>query len=231
VLPDEFIPLAERTGSINELTRWVLDDAARHAVSWKRAGRDWSVSVNVAMRNLLDEDFAAIVADVLGRSGCDPSSLTLEITETNVMTDTNRTIEVLRRLGELGVRLSVDDFGTGYSSLSYLQQLPVEELKIDKFFVCDMVRDPSAEAIVRTVIDLAANLGLEVVAEGVEDEPTWQRLRDLGCALAQGYHLARPMRSADIDAWVGAYVAADHTARVGAGQQTLLSNAAASSAS
>jgi predicted signal transduction protein with EAL and GGDEF domain len=204
VFPDEFIPIAERTGSINELTVFVLGRAAEQAVAWSRAGHRWSVAVNIAMRNLLDDDFAAIVRQVLERTGCDPASLTLEITENNVMTDTSRTIEVMERLAGLGVRLSVDDFGTGYSSLSYLQQLPVVELKIDQCFVRDMITDPGADAIVRSVLDLAGNLRLSVVAEGVEDRPTWERLRRLGCTDAQGYHLARPMPAEDIEPWFAA---------------------------
>ena len=205
VFPDEFIPIAERTGSINELTVFVLNRSVDQAATWNRAGHRWSVAVNVAMRNLLDDDFAAIVRDALERSGCEPSLLTLEITETNVMTDTTRTIDVMKRLSELGVRLSVDDFGTGYSSLSYLQQLPVVELKIDQCFVRDMVRDQGADAIVRSVLDLATNLELSVVAEGVEDRDTWDRLRRLGCTQAQGYHLARPMPPDDIEPWFAAY--------------------------
>jgi EAL domain-containing protein (putative c-di-GMP-specific phosphodiesterase class I) len=211
VLPDEFIPVAERTGTIDELTRWVLQRATADAVTWRSQGHRWSVAVNVAMRNLVQDDFATIVSDTLEHTGCDPDLLTLELTETTVMTDTGRTIEVLHRLAALGVRLSVDDFGTGYSSLSYLQQLPVVELKIDKFFVQDMVRDPSAEAIVRSVLDLASNLGLEAVAEGVEDEATWQHLRRLGCAFAQGYHLARPMAPRDVLPWSERYLASSPT--------------------
>ncbi len=206
VFPDEFIPIAERTGSINELTVFVLNRSVDEAAAWARAGHCWSVAVNVAMRNLLDEDFAMIVQTALERSGCEPELLTLEITETNVMTDTARTVDVMQRLAALGVRLSVDDFGTGYSSLSYLQQLPVVELKIDQCFVRDMVRDPSADAIVRSVLDLANNLELSVVAEGVEDRETWDRLRRLGCTQAQGYHLARPMPPADIEPWFATHL-------------------------
>ncbi len=204
VFPDEFIPIAERTGIISDLTVWVLRASVAQLAEWRALGHRWSVAVNVAMRNLLDDDFSAIVDELLTRHRCDPASLILEITETSVMTDTARTIEVMQRLSELGVRLSVDDFGTGYSSLSYLQQLPVEELKIDKCFVRDMLNDSSAEAIVRSVLDLAGNLELRVVAEGVEDRQTWERLRQLGCQIAQGYFLSRPMPPADIEPWYAA---------------------------
>jgi diguanylate cyclase (GGDEF)-like protein len=201
VFPDEFIPLAERTSMIGELTVFVLGEALAEAARWNRDGHDWSVAVNVAMRNLLDDDFVHVVSRALAQSGCPPRKLTLEITETSVMSDTARTIEVLRRLAALGVRLSVDDFGTGYSSLSYLQQLPVEEIKIDQLFVREMSNDSSAEAIVRSVLDLARNLGLRVVAEGVEDGVLWERLRDLRCEIAQGYHLSRPMLPGDVEEW------------------------------
>jgi diguanylate cyclase (GGDEF)-like protein len=201
VFPDEFIPLAERTSVIGELTVFVLGEALAEAARWRQQGHDWSVAVNVAMRNLLDDDFVNVVSRALAASGCPPHKLTLEITETSVMSDTARTIEVLRRLAALGVRLSVDDFGTGYSSLSYLQQLPVEEIKIDQFFVREMATDSSAEAIVRSVLDLARNLNLRVVAEGVEDGVLWERLHDLHCEIAQGYHLARPMLPGDVEEW------------------------------
>ena len=204
VFPDEFIPIAERTGSIGDLTVWVLRTSVAQLAEWSSRGHRWSVAVNVAMRNLLDDDFSTIVDELLARHGCDPSQLILEITETSVMTDTARTLDVMRRLSELGVRLSIDDFGTGYSSLSYLQQLPVEELKIDKCFVRDMVTDAGAEAIVRSVLDLANNLDLRVVAEGVEDRPTWERLRQLGCQVAQGYYMSRPMPPDDIEHWYAA---------------------------
>jgi EAL domain-containing protein (putative c-di-GMP-specific phosphodiesterase class I) len=201
VLPDEFIPLAERTGVIGELTAYVLRTALRDAWSWQQSGHAWGVAVNVAMRNLLDGDFADTVGDLLAESGVDPSMLTLEITETGVMSDATRTIDMLNRLAELGLQLSIDDFGTGYSSLSYLQQLPVSEIKIDKLFVSHMTVDPNAETIVRSVLDLARNLELSVVAEGVEDRRTWELLRKLGCTMAQGYFLARPMPIDDVEMW------------------------------
>jgi EAL domain-containing protein (putative c-di-GMP-specific phosphodiesterase class I) len=136
---------------------------------------------------------------VLQASGVQPQRLTLEITETNVMSDAARTIAVLEELAQLGVRLSVDDFGTGYSSLSYLQRLPVDEVKIDKAFVLPLSSDPSAEAIVRSILDLARNMHLHVVAEGIEDRVTWDRLQQLGCHEGQGYFIGRPARADEID--------------------------------
>jgi EAL domain-containing protein (putative c-di-GMP-specific phosphodiesterase class I) len=201
VPPDEFIPLAERTGVINSLTAFVLATSLAKAREWHDAGHRWTIAVNVAMRNLLDNDFVETVGELLDASGVDPSSLTLEITETGVMSDATRTIDVLTRLAALGLKLSVDDFGTGYSSLSYLQQLPVTEIKIDKVFVRELTIDPSAEAIVRSVLDLARNLEMSTVAEGVEDRASWEHLRRLGCTMAQGYYLSRPMPADELIAW------------------------------
>jgi EAL domain-containing protein (putative c-di-GMP-specific phosphodiesterase class I) len=196
--PDEFIPLAERTGMIQQLTEHVLSVALHQAKDWQRDGVGGGIAVNLSMRNLLDSDLVGTVERLLADSGANPALLTLEITETNVMSDPSRTIAVLERLAGLGLRLSVDDFGTGYSSLSYLQRLPVHEVKIDKLFVLAMSTDPNAEAIVRSVLDLARNMHLSVVAEGVEDRETWDRLQELGCSEAQGYYLARPMPPVDV---------------------------------
>ena len=201
IMPDEFVPLAERTGAINEMTERVLRDALAQVRTWRLAGRHWNVSVNVAMRNLLDNDFVGIVDRSLRAASVEPSALTLEITETSVMSDAAKTIDVLEALAALGVSLSIDDFGTGYSSLSYLQQLPVSEVKIDKMFVSRMLVDAGAEAIVRSVLDLARNLKLVTVAEGVEDRETLERLRRLGCDIAQGYFLSRPVPAEELERW------------------------------
>ena len=201
VAPDEFIPIAERGGSILRLTEFVLASAVRQAAHWQWSGRHWGVAVNLSMRNLLDVDLVSTVARLLDGSGLAPELLTLEITETNVMSDAARTIDLFERLAALGIRLSIDDFGTGYSSLSYLQRLPVDEVKVDQVFVRQMVADTNADAIVRSVLDLAGHMGLSVVAEGVEDRETWDRLRSLGCAEAQGYFLARPMPASEVIDW------------------------------
>jgi diguanylate cyclase (GGDEF)-like protein len=199
--PEEFIPLAERSGLIHQLTEYVLRTALHQVTVWRAAGHDWSVAVNLSVRNLLDDDIVGIVADALRTSNVTPERLTLEVTETHVMADPTRTIAVLERLAELGPRLSVDDFGTGYSSLAYLQRLPVCEVKIDKFFVLSMAADNGAEAIVRSVLDLARNLGLHSVAEGVEDRAAFDRLVGLGCAEAQGFFMSRPVTAeATLDA-------------------------------
>ena len=201
ISPDEFIPLAEKTGIMAQVTEWAVQTALAQVPVWMENGLDWGVSVNLSMRNLIDVELVPTVARLLEASGVPHDRLTLEITETNVMTDPARTIDILTTFGEMGITLSVDDFGTGYSSLSYLQRLPINEVKIDKFFVLAMSTDSNAEAIVRSILDLARHLDLTVVAEGVEDRLTWDRLRDLGCYTAQGYFLARPMTAADLEHW------------------------------
>ena len=202
VLPEEFIPIAERSGQLHDLTMWVLAGAACQAAEWWRDGHRWSVAVNVSMRSLLHPRLVVTVARAVLEAGCDPAAVTLEITEADAMRDDERVVEVMRDLAALGVGLSVDDFGTGYSSLALLQRLPVHEVKVDQRVVRSMVGDAGADAIVRSIVDLAAHLGLEVVAEGVEDQATWDRLRRLGCSRAQGYHLARPMSASDVHPWI-----------------------------
>jgi diguanylate cyclase len=204
VPPTEFIPLAEQTGLMQPLTLFVLERSLAACRRWHASGRDLSVAVNVATANLFDREFPAAVGRLLLASGVHPSKLVLEITENSVMTDPQRGGAVLGELRDLGVELALDDFGTGYSSLSYLARLPVSELKIDRSFVMDlMVR--SNEVIVSAVGDLARNLGLRLVAEGVEDLPTWRRLRTHGCHEAQGYYLAKPMPENELAAWLETY--------------------------
>ncbi len=205
VPPDEFVPVAERTGLIGPLTHLVLKTSLQACAQWRAAGRQVGVAVNLSARSLTDLDLVDDVASLLRRYAVPPELLTLEITESSVMTDPARTMGLLLRLHDMGVRLSVDDFGTGYSSLSYLKRLPVDEVKIDKSFVTHMVTDADDLTIVRSIIDLAGNLALEVVAEGVEDGPAWDRLRELGCAYAQGWHLGRPMPVADLLGWLDRY--------------------------
>jgi len=209
IAPDEFIPLAERTGLIRPLTQSVLRQSLVAVAGWRAAGHDLAVAVNLSARSLLDDELEDQVQGLLDELGLPGSALTLEITESSVMSDPARTIRLLERLRARGIRLSVDDFGTGYSSLSYLRQLPIHEVKIDKSFVADAVRDADDQAIVRSIIDLGTNLHLDVVAEGVEDEPVRALLEELGCTLMQGYHLARPMPLSDFLPWYAA-----HTARL-----------------
>lgn len=199
IMPSEFIPLADRVGVSASLTAHVLSAALRQAEQWRADGRDWSVSINISMNALIDADLIGIVSGLITESSVPPETITLEITETHVMSDAVNTTSVLEDLSALGVRLSIDDFGTGYSSLAYLARLPVDEVKIDKSFVLDLGVDAGADVIVRSVLDLARNLDLWVVAEGVEDAAALDRLRALGCGEAQGYYFGTPMSAGDIE--------------------------------
>src|SRR5581483_4023493 len=203
ILPDRFIPLAERSGLSRPLTLFVLEQALRQLSEWRRAGIELRMAVNLTGRNLHDPSFPVDVARLLASSGLPADSLLLEITENSVMTDPNRVLGVLKALREMGVELALDDFGTGYSSLAYLKRLPVHELKIDKSFVMNMSGDESDAVIVRSTIGLARNLRLRVVAEGVEDKAAWDELVSLGCDVAQGYFLSRPVPPAQLTAWLG----------------------------
>ena len=206
VPPDEFIPVAERSGLIGGLTAFVLDRSLAAVAQWRREGLELGIAVNLSTRSLLDPDLCATVCAALNRHGVPARLLTLEITESSVMTDISGAVALLEQLRALGVRLSLDDFGTGYSSLSYLKRLPVHELKIDRSFVTVLGLEGKARSeeatIVRAVVDLGRNLGLEVVAEGVEDAQAWALLDEMGCTLAQGWHLARPMPIEDLAGWM-----------------------------
>ncbi len=200
--PDTFIPLAERTGMMRPLTLFVLSSALQQCRSWHALGHEIGVAVNLSARNLLDLRFPDEVQRLLTTWHVAPEWLQLEITESAVMVDPPRAMTVLSRLAEMGVGVSLDDFGTGYSSLVYLKRLPVNEVKIDKSFITHMTDEENDAVIVESTIDLARSLGLRVVAEGVETREVWERLRDLGCDLAQGYFLARPMPAADLTHWL-----------------------------
>jgi diguanylate cyclase len=200
--PLEFIGVAERMALIKPLTAHVLEVAARQAVEWQAAGFSVPVGVNVSMRNLLDPQFPETLDQALTTSGAEARNLKLEITESSVMAEPARVLDTMKQVRTMGFAFAIDDFGTGYSSLAYLQRLPVEELKIDRSFVGQLPGDSGSLAIVRATIELAASLGLDVVAEGVEDEATWQTLRRLGCSTAQGYFLSRPMPAAEVAGWV-----------------------------
>jgi diguanylate cyclase (GGDEF)-like protein len=202
--PDEFIPIAERSGLIGLLTTRVLDASLAAVADWWRQGVDVGVAVNLSARSLQDTDLVDEVSRLLRRHGIPASRLTLEVTESSVMADPARAIALLHQLRALGVRLSVDDFGTGYSSLSYLKSLPVQEVKIDRSFVTNLSGQSADVAIVRAIVDLGRHLGLEVVAEGIEDQATWDLLSSMGCDLGQGWHHGRPMPVADFVPWLRA---------------------------
>nr|WP_240894965.1 EAL domain-containing protein [Kineococcus siccus] len=202
--PGEFIPLAESSGLVHRLTHHVLAVACDQARRWQRAGRPLVVSVNVSARCLLDETLPDRVAAELARTALSSRLLKLEVTESAIIADPRRAQVIIERLRALGVALSIDDFGTGYTSLASLRDLPVNELKVDRSFVTTMLDEPRNAAIVRTGIELARRLGLDCVAEGIEDGATLAALADLGCTTAQGYHVARPMPVAQLDAWLAA---------------------------
>jgi diguanylate cyclase (GGDEF)-like protein len=200
--PAEFLPLAERAGMMGDLTRWVIDEALRQARAWQDVGVGVPIAVNLAAANILDAALPDAVAEMLARWDVPGERLTCELSEHTVMADPRRAAEVLDRLRALGVRLSLDDFGTGQSSLSYLKRLPLDEVKIDRAFVAGIVGDESDALIVRSTIDLARSLGLEVVAEGVEGAEVMRRLRSLRCDEAQGFHLSRPLPPAALVEWL-----------------------------
>lgn len=202
VPPGEFIPLAERTGLIKRLTSCVLELVLQDCRAWQKSKKAVPVAVNLSMRDLLDPQFADDLAKRLDSTGVDPHLLLLEITETAVMAEPARVLETMAPLRRLGIRFAIDDFGTGYSSLAYLQRLNAQEIKIDRSFVGQMAQDPASAAIVRATVDLGHSLGLDVVAEGVEDEQTWQLLVACKCETAQGYLISRPLPPEDIDGWL-----------------------------
>jgi diguanylate cyclase (GGDEF)-like protein len=210
--PAEFVPLAERTGAIGDLTRWVLDNALAQARVWRDAGQDLTMAVNLAAPNIADATLPDAVAALLERHGVPGDRLECEISEHTVMADPRRAMAILERLRGLGVKLSLDDFGTGHSSLSYLKRLPLDEVKIDRSFVMGMTDDDNDAAIVRTTIDLARNLGLDVVAEGVESETILRNLSELSCDIAQGFYLSRPLPAAELDGWLAARASATPSA-------------------
>jgi diguanylate cyclase (GGDEF)-like protein len=190
--PDGFIPLAEQTGIIKPLTRQVLEHALIQCDRWRREGLEITVSVNISTRSLLDHDLPEMIATALRDSGLPAEALQLEITESRFVSDIGRARATLEELRDMGVMIAIDDFGTGFSSLSQLQQLPIDEIKIDRSFVTRMETDRNDAVLVRSIIELGRNLGLRVTAEGVENERVQSMLRELGCDYAQGFHLGRP---------------------------------------
>ncbi|HSB00848.1 MAG TPA: EAL domain-containing protein, partial [Anaerolineales bacterium] len=202
LLPDTFIPLLEQTGMIRSLTPWVLNESLRQGQMLQDKGVPITISMNLSVRDLQDPYLADAFAEQLAALQISPRWLELEITESAVMTEPERALEVLTRLSAMGLRIAIDDFGTGYSSLSYLKKLPVNTIKIDKSFVIGMVRDENDAAIVRTSVDLAHNLKLEAVAEGVENEETLNRLGELGCDTAQGNYISRPLSAEELTVWL-----------------------------
>ncbi len=204
ISPDEFIPLAEQIGLIGSMGHWVLETACAQLVSWSQKTETalLSLSVNVSAQEFKQEDYVSQVLSVIERSGANPSLLKLELTESMLVNDVDDIISKMTQLKAAGVRISLDDFGTGYSSLTYLRKLPLDQLKVDQSFIREMLSSPQDEAIVRTVVSLAQNMELDVIAEGVESEEQRQFLESIGCASIQGYLLSRPLRIYDFNVFI-----------------------------
>jgi len=200
--PDHFISLAEETGLIKPLTDWVLRSAMCQSTRWRRNNLRLPVSVNLSARNLYDRHLVEKIEHMLYVCDTDVSLINLELTESALMTNPDKSLETLRKLHKRGFSLFIDDFGTGYSSLSYLQKMAVSVLKIDKSFVQAMLSTPESLTIVSSTITMAHDLGLKVIAEGVETQAEWIRLQELGCDAAQGYYITRPLPVDEFEAWL-----------------------------
>lgn len=205
IQPDEFIPLAEQTGLIKPLTLWVLEQAISQCATWKSRNINLTVSVNLSVHNLHDSNLLEYILKLLGQHNLSPDCLILEISEADIMSEPFRAKQTLENIKNTGINLSVDDFGTGYSSLSYLKKLPVNEIKIDRSFIMEMTEDDDDDIVVLATIELAHNLGLKIVAEGVHDEHTWNRLKDLDCDIAQGYFISKALSANAFTAWLISY--------------------------
>lgn len=203
VRPDEFIPMAEQSGLIRPLTAWVFDKVLQYEKKFKQLGQDIQLSINISAKNIVEVNFFKNTLDKLIEYGVSPGRIVFEMTETAMMDQPEKAMGALNSLSELGVKLSIDDFGTGYSSLSYLSQLPVNELKIDRSFVTNIIQSPHNKKIVEMTVNLAHTLGLSVVAEGIEDRETLLELKALGCDVAQGYYIGRPMPEEAFLNWLG----------------------------
>ncbi|MGD8783793.1 MAG: EAL domain-containing protein, partial [Thioalkalispiraceae bacterium] len=206
IMPDEFIPAAEQTGLIKRISNWVLDTAIRDCQRLHQKGHKVNFSVNLSVWDIQDPNINLNITEKLEKWGLSAKYITLEITERVMMAEPERARQVLKNLAAMGLNVVIDDFGTGFSSLVYLKQLPVSMLKIDKSFVVDMMRDESDAAIVHSIIDLAHNLGLQVVAEGVESDQTWSWLKTWNCDHAQGFYISEPLSIADFEKYVESYV-------------------------
>lgn len=200
--PDDFIPLAEKSGAIRDLTHWAITTAVKQHAAWREQGIDLRTAVNISALDLVDLSLPAFVAAELGDHEVEASKVTLEVTESAVMAEPDQAIRALDMLQRMGIKLSIDDFGTGFSSMAQLKKMPVSELKIDKSFVLDLATNKDDEVIVKSTADLAHNLGLSVVAEGVEDANSLQKLKENKIEFAQGYFIAKPMAPDKFDEWI-----------------------------
>ncbi len=202
IQPDEFIPLAEQTGLIKPLTNWVVETSIAQCAEWKNKNIDLTISINISAHSLHDSELLQHIHDVLEDHNLPPKQLMLEVSEGDIMSEPFRARQTLGEIKNTGINLSMDDFGTSYSSLSYLKKLPIDEIKVDRSFIMEMTEDNDDDVIVLATIKLAHNLGLEIVAEGVHDKKTWDRLKALNCDIAQGYYISRPLSSHAFSAWL-----------------------------
>ena len=200
--PDHFVPMVERTRTIQLLSRWVLKAGFSQCAAWRQRGLDLTVSINLTAKDLHNPELPDLIAGIRGASGVDPSWIILEITESSIMTDPAMALEIVNRIRQMGFQFSIDDYGTGYSSLSYLKQMPLKELKIDRSFVTDILRSEHDAVIVNATINLAHNLAFQVTAEGVESQEVLDLLRAEGCDIAQGFFISRPMPVVEFDDWM-----------------------------
>jgi EAL domain-containing protein (putative c-di-GMP-specific phosphodiesterase class I) len=201
VMPDEFIELAETSDLIGLLTDRTLEQSLAQCVTWRNSGHDITIAANISARLMQDAEFPAVVTKKLDDLGADPRWLTIEITENAFFSDPQRALNATRQINRLGIQLAIDDFGVGYSSFAYLKNLPVHQLKIDKSFISDISSNQEDEFIVESIITLCQGLGLQVVAEGVEDEQIYRQLREMGCDLAQGFWMSPPVVAGELVPW------------------------------
>ena len=202
IFPDAFIPIAEKTGMMKPFTLAVIELALAQSSLWSKAGIDLTIAINISATNLQDPQFPADMAAMLAKYQVLPANIELEVTETAIMSEPLKAIENIKKLSGMGLQIAIDDFGTGYSSMAYLRKLLVAKIKIDKSFVMDMQNNKNDEVIVRSTVDLGHNLGLTVVAEGVETQGAWDKLKELGCDSAQGYFMGRPTPAAELEQWI-----------------------------
>ena len=206
IRPDIFIPIAEQSGQIQDITWWSLNTALRHAMEWPKPWKPLKVAVNISAKILKDLAFVDSVRSALSVWGVSPEQLILEITESALMEDTSRSFITLEELKAIGVGISIDDFGTGYSSMAYFKNIPANELKIDQSFVFHMLSNAMDQHVVNTIIELAHGFDLKVVAEGIENVETFEALKELNCDVAQGYHVARPMPQKEFIQWLNKFL-------------------------
>lgn len=202
VPPDEFVAMAERNRLVNQLTQWVLKRAFRDCANWHKQGLPIKVSVNLSVKDLHNPGLPDLISGMAVAAGIKPEWIILEITESSVMTEPERALEIIQKVHQMGYQFSIDDFGTGYSSLAYLKKLPLTEIKIDKSFVMDILTSENDAAIVKATVNLGHNLGLMVTAEGVESKEIMSKLMDYGCDVAQGYFLSKPVSVQNFNQWV-----------------------------